>query len=83
MKKNIETINILKRNKLCNLFKSKSVKINNEAMEQIDAKFVEIAEKIALLLKYEMQIQGRKVAKKQDVIDALLKLDAKKESFEV
>lgn len=83
MKKSKKIDNILIERKIRELAKSKNLKINEKAINELNVEVSKFVESLLDSANHILTLEGRKVIKKKDIQEAKKNLEKKEQDFEI
>jgi len=83
MAKNEKLANLLIKKNIKMMLQKRGINAGDEAIAEIDRAISEQAGRIIDQIEYQMRLEGRKTAKKNDVVRSIERSAKKAESFEI
>jgi histone H3/H4 len=83
MEKNNKNDNILIKRKVQLLLKEKGIKANNNTIMEFDKYIKKTIKELLEIITYQLQLEGKKVIKENNVKKAIQKLKKETEYFEI
>jgi histone H3/H4 len=83
MTKNTKIENILIKNKVRGLTAMQHIKINDGAVSELGSEVKNNVNKIIETAKYIIELKGKKIIKKEDIKEAIQKMQKAKENYEI